>query len=143
MFTGTYQHTIDTKGRLSLPANFRKNLVGDLVVVKGFDNCLQLFPQAAYEEFLSTFTAGGSIEPRVRKMRRYFMAGSAPVELDGAGRIRVPQLLREFADLEKGVIVNGDGDHIELWNPESWEAYISDIDVEDLASELVSAGFLA
>lgn len=143
MFTGTYQHTIDAKGRLSLPANFRKNLVGDLVVVKGFDDCLQLFPQAAYEEFLSAFTAGGSIEPRIRKMRRYFMSGSAPVELDGAGRIRVPQLLREFAQLEKGVIVNGDGDHIELWNPESWEAYISDIDVEDLASELVAAGFLA
>lgn len=143
MFTGTHLHTIDAKGRLSLPSSFRKNLVGDLVVAKGFEGCLQVFSQDAYEEFLKTFTAGGSIEPRVRKVRRYFMSGSAPVELDGAGRIRVPQPLREFADLEKSVIVNGDGDRIELWNPKNWEDYISDISVEELAGELVQAGLLA
>lgn len=142
MFTGTYQHTIDVKGRLSLPSDFRKNLVGDLVVVKGFDGCLQIFSHEAYEEFLQTFTGTGSVDPGVRKLRRYFMAGSAPIELDGAGRIRIPQLLRDFADLEKSVIVNGDGDRIELWNPETWEAYLSDISVEDLAGELVQAGLL-
>jgi len=143
MFTGTYVHTIDTKGRLSLPSGFRKNLSGDLVVAKGFEGCLQVFSQDAYEDFLKTFTAAGSIEPRVRKVGRYFMAGSEPVELDGAGRIRVPQHLKEFADLEKSVTVIGYGDRIELWNPENWEDYMSDISVEELASELVQAGLLA
>lgn len=143
MFTGTHVHTIDAKGRLSLPSGFRKNLSGDLMVTKGFEGCLQVFSQEAYENFVETFTAAGSIEPRVRKVSRYFMAGSAPVELDGAGRIRIPQPLREFAELEKSVLVIGNGDHIELWNPKDWEDYMSDISVEELTGELVQSGLLA
>lgn len=142
MFTGEYTHTIDAKGRLALPADFRKNLAGEIVLTKGFEGSIRLFSVIEYENFIQKLMENEAFDARLRRLRRYFIAGSQRVELDGSGRIRIPANLREFASLDKSVVVNGDGSRIEIWDTDKWTEYISDTSIEDLAGELAAEGLL-
>lgn len=142
MFTGEYKHTIDAKGRLALPADFRKNLRGELVLTRGFENVIRIYPLEEYEEFLKSITRDEAFDERLRKLRRFFMSGSQRVELDSAGRIRIPETLRDYASLEKSVVINGDGNRIELWDSAHWDRYLDSISIEELASELSQEGLL-
>lgn len=142
MFTGEYNHTIDAKGRLALPADFRKNLSGEVVLTRGFENVIRIYPVDEYNEFLKSITREEAFDERLRKLRRFFMSGSQRIELDSAGRIRIPQALREYASLEKSVVVNGDGNRIEIWDSERWASYLDSISIEELASELSHEGLL-
>jgi MraZ protein len=143
MFLGDHQHTLDAKGRVSLPARFRAEMTGSLVVAKGFDKCLYVYPKDAYEKFVAELTSREDFEPRVRRVRRFFMAGASEVELDSAGRVSLPANLREFAGLKRDVAVTGNGNRIEIWDAEAWESY-SEVgeSVEDLAKELADSGLL-
>lgn len=142
MFTGEYTHTIDAKGRLALPADFRKNLAGEVVLSAGFEGSLRIYQPEEWNDFLKNLTREEAFEPRLRKLRRFFMSGSHRVEMDSAGRIRIPQNLREYASLEKSVVVNGDGNRIEIWDQEKWNEYFAEISIEELAAELSREGLL-
>ncbi len=143
MFLGDYQHTLDAKGRISLPARFRAEMTGKLVVAKGLDRCLYVYPAEEYARFVEELVEREDFEPRVRKVRRFFTAGAVEVELDSAGRIGLPANLREYAVLSKDVAVTGNGNRIELWDAEAWSAYSeAGESIEDLAKELADAGLL-
>ncbi|MDZ4180212.1 MAG: division/cell wall cluster transcriptional repressor MraZ [Coriobacteriia bacterium] len=143
MFLGDHQHTLDAKGRVSLPARFRADMTGKLVVAKGLDTCLYVYPADEYARFVEELVEREDFEPRVRKVRRHFTTGAVEVELDSAGRIGLPVKLREYAGLLKDVAVTGNGNRIELWDAEAWDEYTqAGESIEDLAKELADAGLL-
>ena len=144
MFLGDYQHTLDAKGRVSLPAKFRAELTGKLVVSKGLDDCLYVYSAEEYRAFVDTLTSGNDFDPRTRRLRRFFVAGAQDVELDSAGRISLPPVLREYAHLKKDVAVTGNGNRIEIWDADTWSEYSGKAEgsIEDLAQELAEAGLL-
>jgi MraZ protein len=144
MFLGEYQHTLDAKGRVSLPRKFRDATGGRLVVSKGFEKSLAVYPVDVYERFLDGLVSGGDLTRDMRAVRRHFTAGADEVEVDGAGRISLTQGLRTFAGLGKDVVVAGVGDHIEIWDAKAWNAYEQDhaATIEDAAEELARQGIL-
>jgi MraZ protein len=145
MFLGDYQHTLDAKGRISLPAKFRAEMTGKLVVAKGFEGCLYVYSAEEYGRFVESLVAKEDFDPAMRRIRRFFTTGAVEAELDSAGRISLPLVLREHAGLKKDVAVTGNANRIELWDGERWAAYNSGEDegsIEDLAKELAAAGLL-
>ena len=144
MFLGDYQHTLDAKGRVSLPAKFRAEMTGSLVVSKGLDNCLYVYSADEYRRFVETLTSGNDFNAKTRRVRRFFVAGAQDVELDSAGRISLSPVLREYAGLTKEIAVTGNGNRIEIWDAEAWATYNGEGEgsIEDLAEELAEAGLL-
>ena len=144
MFLGDHQHTLDAKGRVSLPARFRAQMTGRIVVAKGLDDCLYVYPAEEYRAFVDGLLAGSDFDPRKRQLRRFFTTGAFETELDSAGRVSLPANLREHARLVKDVAVTGNGNRIEIWDAESWSAYEgeTELNAEDLARELADAGLL-
>jgi len=144
MFLGEHQHTLDAKGRVSLPAKFRAEMTGKLVVAKGFEGCLAVYSLQEWGEFVGVLMAKPDFDPEVRDLRRKLTSGALEVELDSAGRISLSQQLRDFAGLKKDVAVTGNGNRIEIWDAERWNALMGDDggSMEDLASKLATAGLL-
>jgi MraZ protein len=144
MFLGEYQHTLDAKGRVSLPAKFRAEMTGSLFVCKGLDDCLYVYSADEYRRFVETLTTGNDFNSKKRRLRRLFVAGAQDVELDSAGRISLSSALREYAGLKKEIAVTGNGNRIEIWDAEAWATYNSEaeVSIEDLAEELADAGLL-
>lgn len=145
MFLGDYQHTLDAKGRVSLPAKFRAEMPGKIVVAQGLDECLYVYPADEYNEFVAELASRADFDPRVRKVRRFFTTGATETEFDSAGRVSLPQGLREYAGLTKDVAVTGNGNRIEIWDAAAWNEYKTGEDsgsIEDLAKELADAGLL-
>lgn len=144
MFLGDYQHTLDAKGRVSLPAKFRAEMTGKLVIAKGLEKCLYVYPADVYAQFVEKLLSREDFDERVRRMRRFFIAGAVEAELDSAGRITLPPVLREYASLSKDVAVTGNGNRIEIWDAAAWDDYNSAGEglIGDLAGELSSAGLL-
>jgi MraZ protein len=144
MFLGEYQHTLDAKGRVSLPRKFRDATGGRLVVSKGFEKSLAVYPVEAYEGFLAQLVSGGDMIGNVRAVRRHFTVGADEVDVDSAGRISLTASLRTFAGLTKDVVVAGVGDHIEIWDAAAWAAYEDEHakTIEDAAEELARQGIL-
>jgi MraZ protein len=142
MFLGDFQHTLDAKGRVSLPAKFRNQLSGSIVVAKGLEGCLYVYPADAYNAFLSGLVQGTDFDPEARRVRRFFTSGAVEGELDGAGRVMIPTVLREYAKLGKELSITGNGDRIEIWNTEAWAAYNGETTehIEDAAKELAARG---
>ncbi|MBQ6362061.1 MAG: division/cell wall cluster transcriptional repressor MraZ [Lachnospiraceae bacterium] len=121
MFMGEYEHSIDNKGRVIIPAKFREQLGDTFVLTKGLDGCLFIYTNedwAAFAEKLKNTSFGSE---KSRKLQRYFMAGAVQVEADKQGRILIPGKLRDLAGLTKDVSLLGVGNRIELWNTETWE----------------------
>lgn len=144
MFLGDYQHTLDVKGRVSLPVRFRKVLSSNVVVAKGLERCLYVYPADEYDAFVKRLTAKEDFDPRFRKVRRFFTTGATETEIDAAGRIKLPAVLTEFAGLVKDVAVTGNGNRIEIWDARAWQAYNGEDEgsIEVLAQELADAGLL-
>ena len=141
MFLGDYQHTLDAKGRVSLPKRFRDDLSGTVIVAKGIDRCLYVYGSAEYEAFVRSLP-DQALDPTNRQVRRFFTTGAVPVEVDSAGRIILSPILREYAGLVREVAVTGNDNHIEIWDAEAWAAYNSDTEdsIEDLARGLAATG---
>lgn len=144
MFLGEHRHTLDAKGRISLPAKFRNALTGPLVVMKGFEGCLYVIPTSDWEGSMGRVLGSNDFDPRVREVRRVLMSGSTQVELDSAGRVSIPLALRQHADLDKEVAVIGNGERIELWDAKTWEQYSSEASksIEESAASLAAEGLL-
>ena len=145
MFLGEHRHTLDAKGRVSLPAKFRGGVPGGrLVVSKGFEGCLYVTPAEAYAAMMSRLLAGNDFDPEVRRLRRFFLSGATEVDLDSTGRVNLSQPLREHAGLDREVTIIGAGERIEIWDTSKWEAYSDETaeSVEDSAADLASNGIL-
>lgn len=141
MFMGEYNHTIDPKGRLIVPAKFRESLGESFVVTKGLDGCLFVYDEgewAAFEEKLKTLPITNK---DARNFVRFFLAGAATVELDKQGRILLPQVLRDFAELTKDVVLVGVASRVEIWSKERWESAEGFDDVESVAEHMAELGF--
>jgi MraZ protein len=144
VFLGEYQHTLDGKGRVSLPRKFRDEIGSHLVVSKGLENCLYVYAAEGYRTFLQNLLSASDFDRNSRAVRRHFTAGASEVEIDNAGRVAIAPVLREFAGLSRDVIVAGVADHLEIWDAAAWAAYeeASAPTIEDAAEELSRSGIL-
>ena len=123
MFIGEYTHNIDEKNRFSLPARLRKALGRKVVVTRGKDHCLFLYPSGTWLQISQEVKKLGHVETDPR-FARFTFAGAAEVEIDSLGRILVPEFLREFAELNKNpIVITGVHDRVEIWNDKRWAAY--------------------
>jgi MraZ protein len=137
MFLGEYEHTIDDKGRLTVPSKFRDELAGGLVVTRGIDRCLLIYPIAEWMRLFERVSALPLNDRRVRAFRRRFFSAASDATPDNQGRVLIPPRLREYAGLNGNVIVAGAGAYVEVWNPEQWAgertyAEQADFDLEEL-----------
>ena len=122
MFLGRYSHTVDGKGRLALPARFRDELANGVVVTRGFDACLLVYPTAAWLPLAERVAALSISDPDVRLLRRMLFANAIDMQLDAQGRVLVPAELRTHASLEREAVVVGMHTFIEIWSPDGWAA---------------------
>lgn len=123
MFIGEYNHSLDDKGRLAIPAKFRAILKKGAVVTKGLDNCLFLYSQEQFEKIAARFAALPLSQSKARAFARHILAGAMDVEFDNQGRVTLPEYLRSFAGLKKGTIVAGLYNHLEIWDESAWNKY--------------------
>lgn len=121
MFMGEYSHTIDAKGRLIVPSKFRNELGEMPVLTKGLDGCLSMYPYEEWVEFEKKLRALPLTSKNARTFVRFFVSGASQCELDKQGRILISAKLREFAHLEKDVVISGNLNNFEIWNPARWE----------------------
>ena len=136
MFMGEYNHTIDAKGRLIIPARFRELLGEEFILTKGLDGCLSIYPMDAWEAFETKLRALPLTNKNARTFTRFFVAGATNCELDRQGRVLVPQPLREFAGLEKEVVLTGNLDRIEIWSKEKWSENCNYDDMDSIAESM-------
>lgn len=133
MFLGRYTHNVDTKGRLALPARYREQLEDDVVITRGFDPCLLVYPMASWKPLAEQVSALSISDPDVRKLRRMLFAEAADAQLDRQGRILIPTTLRDYARLDREAVVVGMDTFIEIWSPEEWTAQSEALDRESFA----------
>lgn len=127
MFLGQYQHSVDEKGRLTIPARFRELLDGGAYITQGLDQCLVIMTSASFAQTMSNLTAMNMADPNARLLRRVILSNAYPIDVDKAGRVLVPQSLRDFAGLSGESIVAGQGDYFEVWNPKAWNEQMKQI----------------
>lgn len=134
MFLGEYVHTIDDKGRLAVPARFRADLAAGLVVTRGIDRCLAIYPLAEWKRLAEQVSALPMTDRRARAFRRLVFANASDVIPDKQGRILIPPRLREYAGINGEVVVTGLDTYIEVWSPEAWNeerTRVEDFDSND------------
>lgn len=127
MFLGQYQHTLDEKGRLMIPARFRELLPEGAFVTQGFDRCLMVMTPAYFEEVYRRLNAMNLADPVVRMLRRQILSNAYGVEVDKVGRILLPSHLRQFCSLESEAVVTGQGEYFEIWAPGPWNEQLAAI----------------
>lgn len=140
MFMGEYNHTIDAKGRLIIPSKFRESLGDEFVVTKGMDGCLFVYDNEEWKKFEEKLLSLPMMDKQVRQFTRYFLAGAASVEVDKQGRILIPSVLREFADIMKDAVLVGVGSRIEIWSRERWEGTVSFEDMDEISNHMFELG---
>ncbi len=145
MFRGRYCHNIDSKGRVSVPARFREILVSsyeEALVITNFDRCLVAFPLPEWASIEERTKELSMLQKDVRAFIRYFYSGATECRIDRQGRILIPPSLREFAHIDKEVMLIGAANRIELWSKEVWENFISQSEenFEEIAAKLSEFG---
>ncbi len=139
MFTGEYQHTIDEKGRLIMPARFREVLGDAFIITKGLDSCLFVYPQEEWKILEEKLKKLPFTNKDARAFARFFFSGATECETDKQGRVLISGNLRDYSHLNKDVVVIGVGTRIEVWSKEIWENYSLETEksYEDLAEKMV------
>ena len=142
MFMGEYSHTIDTKGRLIIPSRFREELGETFVVTKGLDGCLFVFSDEEWKAFEIKLKSLPLTNKNARQFARFFVAGATSCELDKQGRILLPATLREFAGLEKDVVLTGMLNRIEIWSKDKWNENnsLDDVAMDEIAEQMTDLG---
>lgn len=120
---GEFQHTIDDKGRITIPVKFREGLGSSFVLTRGLDHCLFVYPRSEWETLESKLKALPMTRADARAFVRFFFSGATECELDRQGRILIPGALREYAGLAKDCVVIGVSNRVEIWDEASWRAY--------------------
>ncbi|HVF77313.1 MAG TPA: division/cell wall cluster transcriptional repressor MraZ [Solirubrobacteraceae bacterium] len=138
-FRGTFDYTLDAKNRLTVPARFRTELAGGVLLAKGLEACVSLWTPGAYDEYTAAALQGlHPLSKEAQKLRRFFSANSLDTELDAAGRVMVPSFLLDHAGLSKEVVVTGAGDSLEIWDRATWTTYNEALsaDVDEITASL-------
>ncbi len=143
MLIGEYNHTIDEKKRLAIPAKLRKELGKEAVLTRGFDNCLSLYPLKEWEKLAEKLSKLPTGQLEARGVARVILSGAAEVQFDALGRILIPDYLKHYAKIEKDVVIAGVLDHLEIWDETTWENYKQHTEKEigDMAGKLSELGF--
>jgi MraZ protein len=142
MLYGEYDHAIDDKGRITVPAKFRARLDTGLVVTKGIDPCLWLYPADVWVELAQEINTLPLTDPKAREFKRQAFGGASHSVPDRQGRVILPPYLREYADLDNQAVIIGLFDHCEIWNPTRWRdrQHHSDNNPEERAAQFASLG---
>lgn len=142
MFLGHYEHTLEAKGRLSIPKKFRTELAAGGVLTEGLDGCLFLFPKSKWDALAKKLAAAPLTRKDARSFARLLTFGAFDIELDHQGRILIPERLRQFAQIGKKVIVAGALDRIEIWDKKRFNRYLEKIESksEEIAEKLTELG---
>lgn len=142
MFIGEYNHNLDQKGRLAVPAKFRSLLKDGAVVTKGLDNCLFLYSKKEWQKIAEKFAALPISQAKARAFARHMLAGAMDLDFDSQGRITLPEYLRKFANLNKKTIIAGLFDRLEIWDEVAWSKYKTNTEKKsnDIAEALGELG---
>lgn len=142
MFLGEYQHTLDTKGRITVPSKFRDELGVKFVATKGLDNCIFLYPMEEWKRIEAKLHSLPFTRADVRSFARFFFSGASELEIDKQGRTVLPNNLRDYACIDKETVIIGVGSRVEIWSTENWATYneTSAGSYEALAESLVDLG---
>jgi MraZ protein len=128
MFIGEYLHLFDSKNRISIPSKFRKDLGRVVVVTRGLDHCLNLYSRKVWEKEARTYAADTNGNAARRGLARLFLAGSSEVEVDGSGRVLIPEHLKSFAAIKEKAVIAGVADRVEIWEEGAWKKYTKAIE---------------
>ena len=142
MFIGEYQHSIDIKKRLSLPAKFRKELGRNVIITRGFDSCLVIYTEKKWKGAMEELRKLSTSKAENRKLSRTILGGAIEVSLDKLGRILIPDYLKNYAGLKKDVTICGLSNKLEVWDSEKWESYRkkAELDIDKIAEGLPELG---
>jgi len=143
MLIGEYKHTIDEKKRLAIPAKLRKELGQGAVLTRGLDNCLALYPLDEWQKLADKLSKLPTGQTEARGLARVILSGAAEVEFDSLGRILILDYLKQYAGVERNVVIVGVFNHLELWDEAKWETYKqkTEKEVGDMAAKLSEIGF--
>ncbi len=144
LLIGEYEHTLDEKKRISLPKTFRSALGKQVIITRGLDNCLFVYSLSSWEGMAKKLQGLSIVHPETRGFGRFMLSGAAEVEVDGIGRILIPDHQKDFAGLKKRVVFAGVSDRVEIWDAERWIHYKRRIDAnaEQMAKKLGEIGAL-
>ena len=141
MFLGAYDHTLDDKNRLTLPAKFRQSFAEGVVVTRGLDGCLYAFRRPDWDRLVESELATlDTLRPEGRRLQRHFFSGATEAELDKQGRVMIPAQLIEHAKLGKEIVVAGVNDRLEIWDRAAWRKELAEVEgsAEDVAERLAA-----
>lgn len=143
MLIGEFQHNIDTKGRLIMPAKFRSELGQQFVITRGLDGCLFGYPMESWMILQEKLKQLPLAKKDARKFTRFFYSAATEVEIDKQGRVNIPQNLIDFAKINKECRVIGVSDRIEIWSSDQWNSFAEEAeeDFEAIAEEMIDFGF--
>ncbi|GAB2514019.1 division/cell wall cluster transcriptional repressor MraZ [Paramicrobacterium agarici] len=143
MFLGTYSPKLDDKGRIILPAKFRDELAGGVVMTRGQENCIYVFSTREFEEMHEKIRQAPVTSKQARDYLRVFLSGASPETPDKQNRITIPQNLRTYAGLDRELTVIGAGSRAEIWDSEAWETYLAEQEsaFSDTAEEVIPGLF--
>ena len=137
-FLGEFEATLDTKGRFLLPAGFKRQIAeGEntrFVLNRGFEKCLSLYPMSSWQPLYDQISTLNDFDPKVREFRRFFLNGATIVEPDAAGRLLIPQNLKEYAGLEKDIVLAAAVNKLEIWDQNSYRKFFESYSPDDFSS---------
>lgn len=141
--TGEYEHRLDTKGRLIMPSKLREELGCTFMITKGLDNCLYVYPNDEWQQFADKLNQLPMMNKSARQFKRFFNSGAVKCETDAQGRVIIPQTLRTFANIEKDVVIIGNGEKAEIWNKEAWDEINNEesLNMDEIADKLDELDF--
>ena len=143
MLLGEYKHSIESKGRIIIPAKFRESLGENFIVTRGLDGCLFGYPSNEWEKVEEKLQKLPMAKRDARKFTRFFYSAATESKIDKQGRVNLPQTLIEFAELTKSCYVIGVSNRIEIWSKENWESFTEEAEgsFEDIAEDMIDFGF--
>lgn len=144
MLIGEHTHTLDTKKRLSLPSKFRKELGKKIILTRGLDACVFVYSQKEWKHFSEKLGELSMGQSDTRAFNRFLLGGAVEVDIDAAGRILIPDFLKDFAGLQTKVIVVGVANRVELWDEDTWKTYQTGVEkkADALAEKLGDIGMI-
>lgn len=136
-FLGEYEATLDTKGRFLLPGGLKKQFPegeDKFVISRGFEKCLNMYPLKTWESIVERLSKLNDFDPKVRQFKLFFLGGATSVELDNAGRLLLPQLLKEYAGLSKEIILASNVDKINIWEAGKYKQFFEEFSSDDFSN---------
>ncbi len=136
MFIGEYEHSVDVKGRVIMPAKLRDDIGEKFILTKGLDGCLFAYSNTEWENFEEKLKTLPLTNKNAREFVRFFLSGAIECEIDKQGRFLIPSNLRDYAKLEKEIVILGVGTRIEIWDKETWQKDADNISADEIAENM-------